>query len=108
MIIGINLVQNYISDNFPFDHKVVQSNLNFYKILGTDQLEARDGLLIVGMARHGQAPASPGVSRVEAVGQARVLNFGEAHSSRHNLLGGEVTHAPQRLGGEEVKENCWY
>ena len=29
----INLVQNYISDNFHFDHKVLQSNLNFWASL---------------------------------------------------------------------------
>ena len=34
LIIGINLVQNYISDNFHSDHKVVQSNLNFWASLG--------------------------------------------------------------------------
>ena len=33
LIMGINLVQNYISDNFHFDHKVVQSNLNFWASL---------------------------------------------------------------------------
>ena len=33
LIMEINLVQNYISDNFHFDHKVVQSNLNFWASL---------------------------------------------------------------------------
>ena len=30
---AINIVQNYISDNFHFDHKVVRSNLNFWASL---------------------------------------------------------------------------
>ena len=35
LIIEINLVQNYISDNFHFDHKAVRSQLNFWVSLGT-------------------------------------------------------------------------
>ena len=33
LIMENNLVQNYISDNFHFDHKVVRSNLNFWASL---------------------------------------------------------------------------
>ena len=33
-VMEINVVQNYISDNFDADHKAVRSNLNFWAFLG--------------------------------------------------------------------------
>ena len=33
LIMGLNLVQNYISDNFNFDHEVVQSNPHFWYLV---------------------------------------------------------------------------
>ena len=33
LIMEISLVQNYIFDNFHFDHEVVQPNLNFWYLV---------------------------------------------------------------------------